>query len=482
MANQDPKKIEEFSGGLYDTTFLLGRFRRRAAIRRLIVAPNSTDIVLLAEALARNHPDSAMIIDLLQRLTSDRDPDKVVALWIAWGQAPQPALATVLARLGWPASRSLEVKVARAMLMLASVGATPEILHTVAVLARSLPVNDEGWNDEIYATWVRSQSDEFERVINEQQRQPGSPTLEALHALVTGAIARYTALNDEDGAILAQAFLMAPPAFRDRMARTVANNPDRKLKEAYRRALSGGGMDDTRMIANLKLVGDEDGLFEKVRFLRLGAVLELCDYWANHPGRPSRPKLAEVVDRAVTAYHALMKLQTKSPPPPPVLPDGLMDIFDYWRQQPFSNESEVDFHSKNPSYKAHGLYLGYKRGAVNRQLLRNAAYSPHWLERLVARLLDSHTLAKAKEDHVCWVSVCAGEAAMLQIPIAGTPEDYRRHGDLLQRSNETSRTHVLLEILCAFQGAFVASGISVDEIDDAVEPGAIEIEEADEEF
>ena len=41
-----------------------------------------------------------------------------------------------------------------------------------------------------------------------------------------------------------------------------------------------------------------------------------------------------------------------------------------------------------------------------------------------------------------------------------------------------ARTRALLEILCAFQGAFVASGISVDETAEATEPTAVEVEDA----
>ena len=470
--------IEDAKRKLYDTTFLLGRFRRRGAIRALAESPDPADAVLLTEALRKNHPNSAAITGVLQRLSPERDADKVAAFWVALGQAPHPALAGVLARLGWPPARPADVKTAREVLGVAAADALPEVLRAVVVFVRSLPVTDEALNDAIYAAWVRSQSEDLERLIAEQGRQPGSPALEALHALATGRIERYAALRDEDGSLLAQAFAMAPQPFKERIARAVAGSPDRRLKEAYRRALLGGGLDDAQSVASLKLVGDDDGLFEKTRALRLGTVLELCERWAASDSRPSRPEQRAVVDRAVTAWRALGKFQVE---PGPELPKGLVDIFEYWRrQQPSDAGLRADLQADDPSRKARGLYLGHERGLVDRQRLAAAANGEHWPERLVARLVDPATLAEAREDPVLWVSVCAGDGAMLQTPIGGTPEDYARHSSLLGkvRGAAAARTRALLEILCAFQGAFVASGISIDETAEATEQTAVEVEDA----
>ena len=472
--------IEDARRKLYDTTFLLGRFRRRSAIRALAESPDPADTVVLAEALGKNHPNSTTILKALKALSPERDADKVAALWVAWVQAPQPVLAGVLARLGWPPARPIEVKTARDVLGVATTGTSSEVLQAVAVFVRSLPVADETLNDAIYAAWVRSQSEDLERLIAEQGRQPGNPALEALHALVAGQVERYTGLRDEDGSLLSQAFAMAPEPFRERIARTVAGSPDRRLKEAYRRALSGGGLDDAQSVTNLKLVGDEDGLFEKTRSLRLGAVLDLCERWATHPGRPSGREQGAVVDRAVTAYRTLGQFRVE---PGPQLPKGLVDIFDYWRHQaPSDTDLRADLQADDPFRKARGLYLGHERGLVDRQRLAVAAKSEHWPERLVARLVDPATLAEAKEDHVLWVSACTGDGAMLQTPIGGTPEDYARHSSLLDkvRGVAAARTHALLEILCAFQKVFVASGIILDEPAEATEPTAVEVEDAGE--
>lgn len=470
--------LEQAKRKLYDTTFLLGRFRRRAAIRELAETPDPAGVLVLAEALGKNHSNAEAILPLLQGLSPERDADKVTALWRAWAAQPQPALAGVLAKLGWPPGRAVEPATARAVLAGATDGASPEILQAVTVFARSLPVADETVNDAVYGAWLRSRSEALERLIAEQGRQPGSPALEALHALVTGQMERYVALRDEDGSLLSQAFAMAPEPFRERIAHAVAGSPDRRLKEAYRRALAGGGVDDARSVDSLKRVGDEDGLFEKTRSLRLGAVLDLCERWAGSDARPSGSEQRKVVDRAVTAYRSLGQFKVE---PGPELPKGLVDLFEYWRREkPADADLRGDLQADDPFRKARGLHLGHERGLVDRQHLAMAANSEHWPERLVARLIDPATLAETREDHVLWVSACAGDGAMLQTPIGGTPEDYARHSSLLAkvRGAAAARTRALLEIVCVFQGAFVASGVTIDETAEATERTAVEVEDA----
>jgi len=82
---------------------------------------------------------------------------------------------------------------------------------------------------------------------------------------------------------------------------------------------------------------------------------------------------------------------------------------------------------------------------------------------------------------VLWVSACAGDAALLNAKIDGTPEDYKRNNNQLNKAStpEAARMRSLLEILCAFQGAFIASGITAVEIIEATEKTAISTEDAD---
>ncbi len=471
--------MQEAKAKLYDTTVLLGMFRRRAAIKELAGSADPAGVVALAEALGKGgHPDAGRIADALRHLSAERDADKVKALWVGWAATPTPALASILEGLGWPPAQPVDSRLARAVLGLYRVEAAPESHRAVAALARALPTNDEALNDAVYGAWIRSQSAELETLIAEQGRQPGSPALEALHALVTGQLNRYVALKDEDGMLLVQAYQLAPEPFRARLAQTVAASPDRRVKEAYRRALMGGGVDAAQGIDNLRRVGDEDGLFEAARSLRLAEVLGLCEHWAGNPGRPAGARQRAAVDRAVTAWRGLGEFRVE---PGPQLPEGLVDLFEWWRgQQPDDARLRADLNAADPFAKARGLFLGFERGLVDAARIASATRSEHWPERLVARLVDPGVQGQAKEDHVLWVSACAGDASLLDAPIGGTPEDYARNTDLLgqARGPAAARNKALLEILCTFQGVFVASGITLDESAEAPDKTGVEIEDA----
>ncbi|WP_100919453.1 hypothetical protein [Candidatus Thiodictyon syntrophicum] len=472
--------LDEARKRLFDTGFLLGGRRRRAALKVLLGSPGPEGVLALAAALGQGHPHPKEILNGLGRLAAPADAEKVEALWDYFSRTPGPALAGVLTQIGWPPGRAVPAKTARDLLALANEGADKETLQAVTRVARALPVADEVGNDAIYAAWIRSQSPELETLITEQRRQSASPALEALHALVTGRLERYAALKDQDGVLLVQAFAMAPEPFRSRLAQTVAASPDRGIKEAYRRALSSGAVDKAQSVENLKLVGDEDGLFEQTRHLRLLDVLGLCERWAAVPGRPAHPAHRAAVDKAVSEYRSLGAFKVE---PGPELPDGMVDLFDFWRdQEPSDADLRADLTAEDPFRKARGLYLGQERNLVEAQRLTAAATSEHWPERLIARLLDPAALAGAPEDHVLWVNACAGDAGLLAAPIGGTPEDYARHSARFQQASgpAAARTRGLLSILCTFQGVFVAGGITVDETGEATDRGAVELEDAGE--
>ncbi|MDP2708009.1 MAG: hypothetical protein Q8O70_10975, partial [Burkholderiales bacterium] len=209
---------DEAKDRLYDTTFLIGALWRRAAIKALAGGPDSSGVIALAQALQEGHPEAGRILSALRQLSPLRDGKKIAALWAEWAQAPGPGLARILAALGWPPGGTLEARFVRAVLAAATSAAAPEVLQAVAVLARALPVKDESLNDGIYAAWIRCQSAELEKLIDEQARQASSPALEALHALVSGRLERYAELKDADGMLLVHAFGMAPEPFRARIA------------------------------------------------------------------------------------------------------------------------------------------------------------------------------------------------------------------------------------------------------------------------
>jgi len=463
--------LHEALARLDDTGFLLGAGRRKKAIRALLEAPDGAGMEPLAKALGRDHPDAKRIAAALSALSVDEEADKVRALWSAFVVNPQPPVGSCLAKVGWPPDAPVEERLSRRVLELAGADAAPEVLGALVAFARALPVADEALNDAIYAAWLRSQSLELEKLIADQHRQPATPALEALHTLVTGRLDRYAALEDKDGALLVQAFGMAPEPFRQRIARSVQANGDRGLLQAYRRAQDASGMDPAQRVENLKRLGDDDGLFEATRSMRMLDVLPLCEHWARSQSRPSADRPRLVVESAVETFIALGQVEIE---PGPELPDGLVDIFDYWRQEnPSKEQLAEDLEAEDPFEKARGLYLGHEQGLVDQQRLRQAAGSDHWPGRLIARMLNPDVARDAKEDHVIWVNAVAGDASLLHAPIECGPDEYTRNSERLAQARG------LLKILCAFQGAFVAGGLVLDEIDEADDRAAVELEDAD---
>ena len=443
---------------------------------------SATSISALAEAVGSNHPDAGRMEPILLRLSSEDDAVMVQALWEYWAQAPAVPVAGILAHLGWPHGLEAQAKTIRDILALAAPNAAPEILQAITAFACCLPVANESINDDIYGAWVRSGSSSLERAISEQKRQPGSPALEALHALATGDLERYTTLRDENGHYLIQAYTMAPAPLRERLARAVAASSDRRLMAAYRSALSGSSVDATETIDDLKRIGDQDGLFEACRTLRLAQVLGLCEYWADRPGRPAGASQRLAVDRAAAACQKLRSYEAESSGS---LPNGLVDIFDWWHtQQPGNEQIQVDLLADNPFIRARGLYLGHERGRVDTTQIAAAAKSTHWPERLVARVIDPVYCAQTTGDHVFWATACGGDPSLLNAVIGGTPEEYARHCAQLaamQEGKSDGRNKALLEILCAFQEFYVGSGISIDKGAEATDRSAIEIEDAPDE-
>jgi hypothetical protein len=207
-------------------------------------------------------------------------------------------------------------------------------------------------------------------------------------------------------------------------------------------------------------------------------VVDLCERWSAGAGRPAGSQQRAAVERALTAHRTLGTFKVEQAAP---LPDGLVDIFEWWRhEKPSDQQLRSDLDASDPFRKARGLYLGREGGLVDDARLRAAAASEHWPERLVARLMEPDLFLEAGQDHVFWVNQCAGDASLLLSPIDGMPEDYARHTALLGQARGPIglRTRALLEILCAFQGVFVANGIVVEEGTEAADRGAVEIEDA----
>lgn len=485
--------LDELKRDLFDTTFLLGGFRQRRALKSLAECPDAKAVDVLTEALVRGHSRSDSVRSVLLSLKPPADQPKIDRLWKLWLKDRQEPLGKLLVQLGVPgATDDTQVvsmwKLGRPVTLqpeqrfvraaMAWVGDTdPDIRRGLVKTVEQLP-NDEQLNNEIVEAWAKHESSELEGLISKQGRKPARTELEALFYLVTGQVKAYQGLQDEGGEYFLQAFLLASAAFRQRINETVVRSGNARLVEIYSKAMAGReGFDRQVYLDAVKKAGDEDRLFESLREMKLIESLELCQRWAETGELPKQDRRRQAAQRAVQAYRGLGQVTFEESPTPPA---GLRDLLVAWKQQSVSDDQRrEDVKAANPLLRARALYLQGLSGAKDPQA-HQAATSDDWPERLVARLLNP-ALA-AVDDHVQWVGVLTGmDADVLGASLAGTPVDYKRYSDRLAQARRggpaAERGVRLLEILCAFQGAFVSGDISLEATREATDARAVDVGE-----
>ncbi|KOR32446.1 hypothetical protein TI05_07195 [Achromatium sp. WMS3] len=487
-----------------NASFLFGSWYRLAAIKTLAYTKGVEPILILAKALLANHPNSTIIAEILKRLSPTQDEKRIVALWQLWVTDPKPTLATVLINLGWPRNYKLESGLAKQILRLVTYQCDSIIVQAAICCTEVLP-DDESVNEALYIAWINSQSKDLEEFIAVTKRQPENPALEILHALVNGEISHYIDLDDPEGELLAQAVKLATRVFVQIMAETIANsinNADSyddtasKLRILFRKALYHASIDYKTCLTCLKIIGDEEGLFEQIPRLKLDQVLELCERWINNITWADSSHKKLVLQQAIIAYQNLQNPQKTDVP---TLPDGMVDIFTYWKDgHGIPNMHYLD----NPLARARIMYLDYiqQSNISNTPNVRRLA-DQHWLERLMVYFNDTQKLQNAQDDHIYWIANCAQDADYLQTPMSGTPDVYLRHKNLLDTLNRrdsptlhannsslnsssiryssrySTRTSNLIKILCAFQSIFIGTEITVETLREPMESNAIELED-----
>ncbi|KOR29757.1 hypothetical protein TI03_01495 [Achromatium sp. WMS1] len=455
-----------------NTVGLFSNWYRNAAIKTLVNIPEIESTLILAKALFVEHPNISVIVESLKSLSLDQDADRIQALWQLWATSPNTHLASILITLGWPAQCTMSLQLAKKLLLL--VNPTSDSINTQVVEAcvYNLPKNNEIVNDTLYTAWIASQSVKLEEFITVSKCQPGDPTLEALHALVTGQLSRYDALNDQDGELLTHAIRLANPNFLERIAQTINASSKPKLQSFYRNALAYIKLDNAQRLRYIMLAGDEEGLFEQIPKLRLIEVLELCERWIKHPNWPTKFNQKVTLKNILSIYQTL-KIPRQSPEL--TVPDGMVDIFNYWDNGlGIPNKNYLD----NPLACARNTYienLQDKSPTTSKQL------SKHWLERLVAYIVDINKLSTAQNDSVDIIAACANDAALLQTSISGTPNDYVQHVELLEKTQSKATDNTfslgLLSILCVLQKIFIGTEITVETVKEPTESNAIELED-----
>lgn len=449
---------------------LFGNWRRKQAILALSRLPPQQAILALVEAMDTYPSNAIFIIGILEKLIANHDGETIEILWRAWVAHPKPALATILARVGWPIERPLDKRLAQAILALINdAQSIKPTVNAILRLADVLPEHDETINDGLYAAWIYSQSKELEQLISVPKYQPGSPAMEALYALVTGNVPRYLALADSGSEFLTQAIRLAPPEFLDRIAKTVAETANPNLRIAYRKALAYASIDHDKRLAYLKLIGDEIGLYEQVSTLHLWQVLELCERWYSKSDVFAQSNKKIILEKVLATYRELKSPLTNNAP---ALPNGMVDIFSYWQSE---QGNEFSHNTNDPLTRAHIFYLNqYKTHQSKIEIQNN-----HWIERLITCLVNNKVLEHTNNDPVCWLAAWEEDIKLLQTNIAGTPADYLRNTTMLQSANETipKRTLGLLIILCTFQAAFIGTEITVEALREPSDQTAIRLED-----
>jgi hypothetical protein len=478
---------------LFDTTFLVGGFRQRRALKILAECPDVGAVDVLAEALVRDHSRSHSIRSVLLSLKPPADQPKIDRLWKRWLKDRQAPLGKLLVQLGvpgathdtqafslWKLGRPVKLKPEQRFVraVMGWMGdADPDIRRGLLQTLEQLP-NEEQLNNEIVEAWAKHESSELEGLISKQGRKPARTELEALFYLVTGQVKAYQGLQDDGGEYFLQAFLLASAAFRQRINETVVRSGNTRLVEIYSKAMAGReGFDRQVYLDAIKKAGDEDRLFESLREMKLIESLELCQRWAETGELPRQDRRRQAAERAVYAYRGLGQVTFEEGPTPPA---GLRDLLVAWRQESLSDDQRRKAaKAADPLLRARALYL-QSISSTNHPQGHQAATSDDWPLRLAARLRNP-ALAAA-EDHVQWVGVLTGmDADVLGASLAGTPVDYKRYSDRLVQARRggpaAERGVRLLEILCAFQGAFVSGDISLEATREATDARAIDVGE-----
>lgn len=450
-------------------TGFFSRWQRKQAIKKLSRSRQPEAMLILASAINNVTSHNSLILETLSQMALEQGEHGIEALWRAWAAYPKPALAELLAHIGWPPGIPLDKRLAQTILAGINKQLEPATLAAILRLIEFFPENDEAINDGLYAAWICSQSQELEQIIRKNKYQPGSPAMEILFSLVTGQLDRYWELHHQNEQFLIQAIKLAPPEFLDRITYIVGQTKNLKLYENYRKALIQSGIEFKQLLKYLKEIGDEIGLFEQIPKMNLSQALELCERWINRQDWMDKINVGVSLSKILEIYCSIKTPLTNLSP---ILPEGMVDIFVYWQ-----NNYNDNYHrsANDPCVRAKLLYT-HPDATLKSIDIQNK----HWMERLVINLTTSIKLNN-EVNIVCWLSTCKDDIALLQTNVGGTPADYLRNTELLKNANEYNTIHIkkLLLILCTFQAEFIGTEITVETVREPLDYTAIRLEDYD---
>jgi len=410
----------------------------------------------------------------------DADPDvRAGAERYLEGLGDPTLAAPVRLKLGRAESIATDPKTARAVLD-SFTDADAEVRAGAKAYARLLP-DETGVNDALYDLWLRTEAAEIADLLSGDRRLPSSPAKEALLHLTSGHVDRYHAMGDPNGQIFRDAYAMASRGLRAKLNDVAMKSRDVRLIDLYASTVGSAEVAIKPVLDARMAAGDEDGLFEALRPLGIGDLLDLCERWRETGRRPKEATRRRAVDLAVAALERLggnVELD-----PPPELPDGLVDFFQFWEEQNLDAAALRDrLKAEDPFVRAGAAWAVSRRGALPAGLSDKMASSDDWPERFVARLVDAKHVAP-KDEHVRFTSLFHDvvSEAVLSATAGGSPAENQRLrqvvGDGRQRAGRAAALErELAQILLAFQDAFLGGLVTVHADDAAREKEAVRIE------
>ena len=477
---------------LADKPWPLYMLAQGAALKELAASTDPESVTILVDAVESGHRLASQIKRALAAVT---DAPRADRMWEIWQKDRQPWLGKALKSVGLSHSGAFAVlallKLGRAGEIASDRRAASTALSLLtdqdadvraAVLAYAGALPNVAWaNDELFDAWIRTQSPELERAIRGQKRSPSSVPKEALFLVAVGDMAGYHAIQDETGQIFREGFSLASDELRQRVTGVVTNSGDRRLIDAFTRAL-GGNRDTGTEIEARKTAGDEDGIVEAARGYGVFEVMDLCERWAGVDLRPADKSRLRVVERSVAAWREIGKISFEAPAK---LPNGLVDFFDWWEGQKLGEKELAEgLAAPDPLVRAGSAWVSHRKAKMPPAQVEKMATSEDWPERLVARLVDAK-YAAAPNEHVQWTSLAGGviSGALINATAAGTPAEHEAllqiHASCKGKTDRASQVNRgLAEILLAFQSHFQRGVIVATADDSAQDRTAVQASEA----
>ncbi len=337
--------------------------------------------------------------------------------------------------------------------------------------------------DEVcFAVWLRRDSARLLQALLASGRRPPSPAVDCLIALLEQDLDRYCSMNDDDGELFREAWLLAGAAQRQRLSTVVVHSRNEPLIAAYRKAMASRHDYDLDLhLRALCAAGLDEDLFALLQRLSLRQAFRLCRRWQTSGWRPDHH--ADLVDGLIAMLDEFVRTPAADAMP---TPPGTRDLLAAWGQGVAPVAVDIARRSPDPVVRAGGLIRGVAEDILGDTAVTAARQSRDWLERLAAALTT--TPFDVERDAVYWVDAALGNVAGLaDMPAAADPDQFDAVKAQLQRLEGcpggvlVARLRLLLRMLTRLHEHFCTE-IAVTADDAPADVNAIAVEDAPEDL